>query len=164
MDTKVVAIDGHGAAGKSTLARRLARKLGGATIVPTDDFASWDNPIDWWPQLVEQVLKPLSEGRVAHYRRYDWEARRLAEWVDVVPAGYVVLEGVSASRQAFRPFLAFTVWVDAPSDVRLRRGLERDGEDARARWIEWMAAEDRYVEQERPDRHADMVIDGTEAY
>jgi hypothetical protein len=51
MTTRVVAIDGHGGAGKSTLAKRLAKELGGAQIVETDDFASWDNPLNWWPRL-----------------------------------------------------------------------------------------------------------------
>ncbi|HXR12510.1 MAG TPA: hypothetical protein VN770_09460, partial [Gaiellaceae bacterium] len=45
--TRIVAVDGAGGAGKSSLAERLASRLG-ASIVHTDDFASWDNPVDWW--------------------------------------------------------------------------------------------------------------------
>jgi uridine kinase len=44
MTTRLIAIDGPGGAGKSTLAERLAKQLSGAQIVRTDDFASWDNP------------------------------------------------------------------------------------------------------------------------
>jgi uridine kinase len=161
MTTKIVAIDGPGGAGKSSLAARLANELGGAQIVPTDDFASWDNPIDWWPRLIEQVLEPLSHNEPGRYQRYDWGARHLAEWIDVPPAEYVVLEGVSASREVFRPFLAFTVWVETPREERLRRGLERDGENAREQWQQWMAAEDTYVQREHPDQRADRVVDGT---
>lgn len=50
MATRIVAIDGPGGAGKSSLAAYLAQELD-APVVHTDDFASWDNPIDWWPEL-----------------------------------------------------------------------------------------------------------------
>lgn len=46
---RLVAVDGPGGAGKSTFADRLAAAAGGAPIIHTDDFASADNPIDWWP-------------------------------------------------------------------------------------------------------------------
>jgi hypothetical protein len=58
-----VAIDGRGGSGKSTLAARISAR-GGAFIVHTDDFASWENPVDWWPRLVEQVLRPLAGGEI----------------------------------------------------------------------------------------------------
>src|SRR5262252_8184056 len=72
MITRIVAVDGPGGAGKSTLALELSEVLGGARIVRTDDFASWDNPLNWWPLLIEQVLKPLSVNQAARYRRYEW--------------------------------------------------------------------------------------------
>jgi uridine kinase len=160
MTTRVVAIDGLGGAGKSTLAARLAQRLDGALVVHTDDFASWETPIDWWPRLVEQVLDPLAVNRAGRYQRYDWDTARLAEWIDVPPDAFVVLEGVSAAREAFRPYLALSVWVETPRDERLRRGLARDGEHMRERWLDWMAAEDAYVEREQPQRHVDIVLDG----
>ena len=60
MTTRIVAVDGPGGAGKSTLAERLAAALENAPVVHTDDFASWDNPLDWWPRLLKDVLEPLS--------------------------------------------------------------------------------------------------------
>jgi uridine kinase len=160
MRTKVIAVDGLGGAGKSGLANHLAEELGGAQVVRTDDFASWDNPLDWWPRLVGDVLEPLAGNRPARYRRSDWEGAGREEWCEVVPADFVVLEGVSASREAFRPFLTYAVWVETPRDVRLRRGLDRDGEQARAQWERWMAEEDDYVRREQPRRHADLVVPG----
>jgi uridine kinase len=160
MAVRVVAIDGHGGAGKTTLAARLATALDNAPVVHTDDFASWDDPLDWWPRLISQVLQPLSEGRSACYQRYDWVTRRLADWVDLPSASYLVLEGVSASRLSFRPYVTFAIWVDARRETCLARGLERDGEGMHQQWLEWMAAEDRYVASEYPDRRADLVVSG----
>jgi uridine kinase len=156
----VVAVDGLGGAGKSTLATALATELG-AVVIHTDDFASWDVPLEWWPRVLAEVLEPLSEGRLARFQRYDWDRRELAEWHEVAPGGVVVLEGVSSSRVAFRPFLAFTVWVETPRALRLERGLERDGADAQPLWEGWMAAEDDWVEREHPRDSADYLVDGT---
>jgi uridine kinase len=158
--TRIVAIDGPGGAGKSTLARLLARELD-APIIETDDFASWENPVDWWPELLERALKPLAAGKPASYRPASWGGEE-REQLLIEPAPFVILEGVTASRQAFRPFLAYSIWIETPRDLRLKRGLERDGEQARAQWEQWMEEEDRYVERERPADHADCVLNGDE--
>ncbi len=155
--TVVVGIDGCGGAGKSTLAARIQAKMPEAQIVHTDDFASWDNPVDWWPRLVAQVLVPLAEERPGRYQRYDWDIRELAEWHDV-EAPVVIVEGVTATRNEFGPFLALRIWVDCPRLTRLERGLERDGEEALSLWQEWMAAEDRYCQAQQPQKRADFVI------
>ena len=160
MRTRIVAVDGAGGAGKSSFARHLAEALGGCAIIHTDDFASWDNPIDWWPDLIERALEPISRGEVARFTPTRWTPDATPEAVETAPAEFLVLEGVSASRQAFRPYLTYAIWIEAGAQARLRRGLERDGEDARSQWEEWMAEEDAYRERERPDFAADLVIDG----
>lgn len=160
MEVRVLAIDGPGGARKSTLAALVAARLGDAPIVHTDDFASWSNPLDWSGRLVEQVLRPLAEGAPARYQRFDWDADRLAEWHEVAPRDFLIIEGVSASRDAFRPYLAVTVWVETAREERLRRGLERDGQEALALWESWMRDEDDYVARENPNRRADIVVRG----
>jgi uridine kinase len=160
MRTKIVAIDGLGGSGKSSLARQLARAVGGAPIVQTDDFATWDNPIDWWPQLLERVLVPLSRNEPARFERSHWGGDRDGERVEIEPSELLILEGVTASREAFAPYLTYSIWVDAPAELRLQRGLDRDGPDALEQWRAWMAEEDRYVERERPDKRADVVLQG----
>ncbi len=163
MSCKVLAIDGPGGAGKSTLALRVAEQLGGAPVIQTDDFASWINSLDWYPRLLGQVLAPLAAGRVARYQRYDWDTRTLAEWRDVQPGEYLIIEGVSSSRLAFRPYLAASVWVATARSERLRRGLARDGQDALPLWQDWMAAEDDYIAREHPDQRADVVVSGEDS-
>ena len=72
----------------------------------------------------------------------------------------MILEGVTASREAFRPYLAYAIWVEAPRELCLQRGLERDGEQMRAQWERWLAEEDAYIARERPELHADTVVPG----
>jgi uridine kinase len=156
--TRITAVDGPGGAGKSTLASALSAELG-AQLVHTDDFASWDNPVDWWPRLIAEVLEPLTRGEQARFCSTSWGGPPKPE-VEIAPGGDVIVEGVSASREAFRPYLAFAVWIETPRELRLQRGLERDGEAARPNWERWMAAEDAYVERERPSEHADIVVRG----
>jgi uridine kinase len=158
--TRVIAIDGAGGAGKTTLAARLAEELP-ASVVHTDDFASWDDPINWWPELLDRVLKPLAAGDSARYEPTAWGGMKRPPIV-IEAGGTVVLEGVTASRAAFRPYLACSIWIETSRAVRLQRGIGRDGEDARARWERWMAAEDRYIASEQPAEHADVVIRGDE--
>ena len=50
----------------------------------------------------------------------------------VTPKGIVVVEGVCALHRMFRDAYDVRVWVEAPYATRLARGVERDGEVARA--------------------------------
>jgi uridine kinase len=158
--TRLVAIDGHGGSGKSTFATRLAEALGRAPVVHTDDFASWESSAEWWPRLDEQVVQPLLAGRGGRYQRCDWDERRLAEWHDVPPGSVVLLEGVSAARRAIADLLVLTVWVEAPQDVCVERGVARDGEQMRDTWIEWLRAEKEHFRTDRTRERADIIVDG----
>ena len=158
--TTVVAIDGCGGAGKSTFASALAQALENCPVIHTDDFASWDQPLDWWPRLLDQVLSPLSRFEPAHYQRYDWETRCLAEWHQVL-SPIAVIEGVTSARREFRPYLAYCIWIECPHALRLRRGLERDGVSREDQWRIWMTDEYRYIAEHRPLDVADLVVDGS---
>ena len=104
MMSRIIAVDGPGGAGKTSLAEYLARELD-APIVHTDDFASWENPVDWWPEVIEKVLAPLAAGQCARYTPTTWGGPEKEEVV-IEPADFVLLEGVTAARTAFRSYLA----------------------------------------------------------
>jgi uridine kinase len=158
---RLVGVDGCGGSGKTTFAARLSEAAAGCPVVHTDDFASFDEPMEWWPRLLREVIEPLLRGERATFHPYDWVARRRSDTSVVVePAPLVVIEGVGATRAAWRDRLALRVWVDAPREVRLRRGLARDGAHMREFWQWWMAQEDGYVASEQPLGHADLVVDG----
>jgi uridine kinase len=160
MKTKIIAIDGCGGAGKSTLAAQLSKNLGDCPVIHTDDFASWDNPLNWHPRMIEQVFVPLSQNKPAHFQRFDWKVKAMTDWISISLNDFVIVEGVSSSRSEFRSFLSFSIFVETPAEIRLRRGLDRDGLQARDLWLKWMAEEDRYLEKDDPKSNANVVFNG----
>jgi uridine kinase len=160
--TVLIAVDGFGGSGKTTIAQWLAGRLGG-TRVCSDDFAR-PGVLGWeWRRFEEQVLSPLLEDRIALYQRYDWDEDRLAEWHEIEPGGLVIAEGVSISRKELGDPWDLKIWVEAPYELRLARGVERDGEAMRDTWVNfWMPQEERYVEEQRPHERADYVVLGYE--
>lgn len=70
------------------------------------------------------------------------------------------VEGVTCTRREASPYLAYTVWVDAPADQRLSRGLSRDGSDHLEVWQRWMTWEDRFFAEDRTRERADLRVDG----
>lgn len=165
--TRLVAIDGPGGSGKSTFAGRLATALGevegndGAVdVIHTDDFASWDNQFEWCPRLLDHVIVPLRHVTAGRYQRYDWVARAFAEWHDVPAAAALVVEGVGAARREFSDDLAMAIWIDTPADLRLRRGIERDGESMREFWAQWIDGETRHYAEHGTAGRVDLIVSG----
>lgn len=154
--TRVVAVDGGSAAGKSTLAGRLARTLG-ASVVHTDDVAWHHSFFDWWPLLIEGVLEPLAAGRTVEYRPPAWDARERPGAVTAEPNAAVVIEGVGVGRSELEPWRDFSIWVDTDRQVALERGLSRPGEDP-GFWRTWEAAEEEHLARDRPWERADLLI------
>lgn len=148
-----VAIDGCGGAGKSTLARHIALKYGETQIIHMDDFykpsskrasdgiydkaAGADYDIE---RLNEQVINPIIAGNESRYQRYDWTADELYSKYDV------------------------KIFVECNRELRLKRGLERDGESALDFWKQWMIKEDRYLQKQKPQNRVDFIISGEEKY
>jgi uridine kinase len=159
----LVGIGGHGASGKSTLAAHLAGALDNVEVVATDSF--WDGSGFDLHRLRTDVIDPLIAGRTARFDEWDWHARLARPGRSVRPGGVVIVEGVCALHQMFRDDLAVRIWIEAPEEVRLERGVARDGEGARSTWLEvWMPNENAYVERDDPVACAHLVVDGTQPF
>ena len=161
---RLVAVDGRGGAGKSTLARALAAACGGAPVVRVDDFLYWRDIEGWWPRLEREALRPLLSGLPARFRVRDWAndplGQGLGGWATVPAADVVIVEGITSSRQAISADLAMALWVHAPPSERLRRAIGRDGQQRRSLWIEWMRLEDEFFARDGAAERADYVVCG----
>ncbi len=140
-----------------------------AEIIHTDDFAAWDNSINWYPALIETVFMPIRNG-VAHldYQPSKWWENHFPDPVVNQPVTPVmILEGVTALRTEFRPFLSLGIFVGTPVHVCLQRGIERDKSTGKSvaeltdMWMQWIAAEEAYIDRDNPQEYADIVLDGT---
>ncbi|KKC48949.1 uridine kinase [Paenibacillus sp. D9] len=170
----LIGVDGCGGSGKSTLAEALKASCPSpVTIVHLDDFYVPPAELDRsrpeslpvgadfdWRRLKREVLDSVLGGADGKYQRYDWGTERLSDWHEVPACGTLIVEGVTSTRLELAPLYDLTIWVDCPREERLRRGLERDGEEARGRWAAWMAAEDRYAQSHKPMERADLVVEG----
>ena len=116
---RVVAVDGRGGGGKTTLASRLAECVPGSAVVGTDDIA-WNHSIfDWAEPLIDGVLRPYRAGSAVAYRPPGWVRHGRAGAVEVADTvRLLIIEGVGASRtELYR--LAGRLLL---GPVRLRRG------------------------------------------
>lgn len=140
---RLVCVDGPSGSGKSTYTAALAAALG-AAVVPTDHFATWDDPVAWWPRLREGVLVPLAEGRPGSYRRTEWSDGRPSPgaWLTVDTPKVLIIEGVSAGRWSLRSVMSALVWIELSDPVaRLERAVARDGESCRTPLMTWQRFE-----------------------
>ncbi len=157
---RLVCIDGPAGSGKTTLADRLLELEPEATVVHMDDlFEGWGGLPTVTSQL-DRVLLPLAEGRAGSYRRWDWLADAWAEEVTVEPTGLLVLEGVGSGSEQVFGLVTVLAWVEAPHDVRMRRGLDRDGEAFAPYWEAWATAEAEHFARHRTRDRADVLVDG----
>jgi Phosphoribulokinase / Uridine kinase family len=176
---RLICVDGPAGSGKTTLGlalERAARDRLTRPGLPTDRPAGrpavrllhMDDVYEGWSGLeaalvrvAHDIVGPLRDGEPGRYRRYDWAREHLAEERVVDPVDVLVIEGVGSGAAAYDDAITCLVWVETPPDLRLRRGIERDGEQMREHWVAWREQESQVLGHERTHDRADVVLDGT---
>jgi uridine kinase len=161
---RLLSIDGPAGSGKTTLAAAVdeaARAVvGSVRLLHMDDvYEGWRGLGSAPQRLRNDVLEPLSFGRPGFYRRWDWVADDWAELHAVRPVDLLIVEGVGSGSPLLRDHCSTLVFVSAPADLRLSRGLARDGAAARENWKAWMADEDRHFADNGTEWAADLHVD-----
>ncbi len=160
---RLVCVDGPAGSGKTTLAAALGAAAGAVVLHMDDLYAGWSGLPEIHAQL-DGLLTPLGDGVPGSYRRYDWEAERFDELVIVEPAPLIVLEGVGSGAARFAALVTVLVWVEAPHDLRMARGVARDGEAFATMWQAWAHDELALFAREDTRSRADVHVDGTRPY
>lgn len=141
----VIGIAGGTGSGKSTVVRKIMEQLpaGQVSIIPQDSYykrapknvpltelrkMNYDHPdaFDW--DLLEQQVQDLKEGKAIEQPTYSVPiCDRLPETVHVEPTNVIIIEGIMALyRKEMRDMMDLRIYVDADSDERLIRVIERD--------------------------------------
>jgi uridine kinase len=171
----LVAFDGRSGTGKSTLASRVAARVGG-TVVEGDDFYAGGADAEWvlrsveekvrdcidWRRLKIEALDPLLAGRSATWHPFNFETGigLAAHTISREPADVIILDGVYSARPELREIVDLTVLVETQDDLaRRHRLVAREGQTFMGSWHAlWDGAEDYYFTQIRPPSSFDLVV------
>lgn len=158
---RLLCVDGPAGSGKTTLAERVHDLEPAAVVVHTDDLLrGWDG-LPGLADAIVDLLEPMAAGRPGGWRRWDWHASAFAERHTVEPGGLLVLEGTGSWSPSYAALVGALVWIEVERPLRLRRGIERDGEAMLPHWERWQVAEDALHSRLGTREHADLVVDGT---
>lgn len=177
--TTLILVDGPAGSGKTTLAGEIAVALGGTasagagtfdpacpvaddagvqTLHADDMYEGWAGLATLDNVLIGQVLNPLAHDRAGGFRAWDWIASSRGPTIPVPPRPYLVIEGVGVASRAARTHASCVIYLDAPRELRLERGIARDGEHMRAEWLRWQEAEESHLEASGVRGAADLVL------
>lgn len=178
----IIGIAGGTGAGKTTVARSIAERLGGENVsylsqdwyyhdrsgltMEEREQLNLDHPDSFDNQLLLNHLSQLRQGNSIEVPAYDYLAHsRTARTVPMSAKQVVILEGILVlAILEIRAVLDIKVFVEADPDIRLIRRLERDMKE-RGSTLE--TAIKRYLTSVKPmheafiepsKRHADIIV------
>jgi uridine kinase len=164
--TRLISVDGPAGSGKTSLAGRIAaraeaRGLHTLVLHMDDLYDGWNGAVRGFGLLRDHVLQRLADGREGRYRRYDWNLGAYAE-LHVVPVtlDLLIVEGVTSADRAADPWQSLRIWIETTNEVRLDRGIARDGEALRDDWLDWMRWERDHFAVENTRARAEIIVDG----
>lgn len=167
--TAVIAIDGHAASGKTTLAAQLSA-LYDCNVFHMDDYflpfdkrtaarlAQPGGNVDYERFKVE-VLDAILAGEDVTYSAFDCSAGTFLPPVTVQRKSTVIVEGSYAHHPYFEDAYDLRIALDITEDEQRRRILARNGEQMLRMFVErWIPMEHRYFEAFHIFENADMKL------
>ena len=178
----IIGIAGGTGSGKTTVVKKIVEALPPhyVAVVPLDSYyndttemteeerhaINFDHPDAFdWKLLIKQVNE-LRKGNAIEQPTYSYiKCNRLPETIHVEPKPVIIIEGImTLLNKKLRDMMDLKIFVDADSDERLIRNIQRDiverGRDVKA-------VVDRYLDVLKPmheqfieptKRYADIII------
>ncbi len=174
-DVRVIGISGGSGSGKTTIIKRIAKKVSDFVFIPQDNYYksaenisnnnitdfNFDHPDAFDTALLLSHLEQLKGGHSIEMPTYDFVHHRRSEGITVVkPSRVVLVEGIMVFfEQTIRDMMDLKIYVDTPDDIRFIRRLERDVTE-RGRTMESVIKQ--YLEVVRPGHY--MFIEPTKEF
>jgi uridine kinase len=174
----IIAVDGCGGAGKSTLCKALAAKIdfwAHTQIIKLDDFY---HPLTNVQQqnvhhsdakkayfdgnkFKRDLLTPLSQGVKASYKPVHWLEGQSDQRIEVLPKGVLILDGVFSFSKTLREMVHLSIFVDTPLLLRTQRMIARPQLDIG--WVDhWQRTEFWHHQHESTATEVDFVVLGNQ--
>ena len=178
----IIGIAGGTGSGKTTVVKKIVEALPPhyVAVVPLDSYyndttemtederhaINFDHPDAFdWKLLIKQVNE-LRKGNAIEQPTYSYiKCNRLPETIHVEPKPVIIIEGImTLLNKKLRDMMDLKIFVDADSDERLIRNIQRDIVE-RGRNVKMVV--DRYLEVLKPmheqfieptKRYADVII------
>ncbi len=162
--TPLILIDGRACSGKSSFASelgdRLFRKLDAAPrLIHMDDiYPGWEGLRAGSTYLLEKVLEPLAQGKVAAWQIWNWAQSQRGNatepgngWREFSGGIPLIVEGCGSISQRSADLADITVWLDCELETRKQRWHERDGGSFDSQFSLWELQETEFYESEQTE-------------
>ena len=144
---RIIAIDGRCAAGKTTLAARLAKELGGDVI---------------HERFLTEVIPKLASGQAFSYQRFDCSRMAPGDWLPVQNNGFVFVEGAYSCHPVLGEYMDRKVFLDIDHETQTERIRTRNGEDILQDFLQlWIPLEEAYFQAFSLEENTDYIIKQT---
>ncbi|MDO5029484.1 MAG: hypothetical protein Q4E11_02735 [Corynebacterium sp.] len=160
----ILLIDGRSGSGKTTLAAKFHRVLSWPVIHLEDVYPGWGGLEAASNAVAASIINPALSPDKRGYRRWDWYANSLAEWVATPPDTSLIIEGCGAITQAnlaaarsVGDGAGWGIWVELDTQTRFERAMARDMH-FEGHWDMWARQEDQHIATHNPETLADWTI------
>lgn len=164
----LLAIDGRCAAGKTTLAQKLA-EIFSCPVIHMDDFflrpeqrtkERLETPggnVDH-ERFLEEVMTPLRERKGFSYRPFDCHSQQFKEPVRISQGTLIIVEGSYSCHPSLWDHYDLRIFLDVTEEEQRKRILKRNGEAAAKIFQEkWIPMEEKYFEQFHIREKCDII-------
>lgn len=167
--SKIVALDGRCASGKTTLAEQL-EKVTGAGVVHMDDFflppelraedrlAELGGNVHY-ERFMEEVLTPLKNPQAFRYRNFDCSRMEFGAECEVREGNLRIVEGAYSCHPVFGEYMGLRVFCDVEPKEQLERIEQRNGPEMLKSFRDrWIPMEEQYFQHFRIREQAELVL------